>query len=360
MSSSLFSVLSCFICWAYTSNDAGSVFPAGYLIDYDNDNDQDFIATTNDYLLGLNTEHLWLYENLNTNDTFDLVFQTDTFLISDMIDIGAYSKPIFFNYNNDNLLDIVAGVSSTFGKSNTFHYGLWLYKNIGTPSAPKFELVTKNFGNIDGIGLTHLAPAAADADNDGDEDLFLGDINGNITYLENLSGGVGDAAQLISGRAVEFEPDGRDRQSGVGFLQCGRGVTWWGVAGVFPVGDHDDRLWGGIGGQLFGGGGQGEADGGVAQGGDGVDLGGERRPLQGPEGDQDGDITTAGGLVLRGGSCCGAVGLQPDLCVIGQRTDQRVRRSFGGIDPRTRGVLSGHRPRPIKHQHRRHRMHHHW
>lgn len=170
-----------------------TVFPAGYLIDYDNDNDQDFIATTNDYLLGLNTEHIWMYENLNTNDTFDLVFQTDTFLISDMIDIGAYSKPIFFNYNNDNLLDIVAGVSSTFGKSETFHYGLWLFKNIGTAATPKFELVTKNFGNIDGIGLTHLAPAAADADNDGDEDLFLGDINGNITYLENLSGGIGDA-----------------------------------------------------------------------------------------------------------------------------------------------------------------------
>jgi hypothetical protein len=169
-------------------------FPAGYFLDQDNDGDQDLIISTNDHLLGLNTQHVWLYENFNTNDTFDLVYQTDTFLVADMIDIGGFSKPIFFNYNNDGLLDILAGVSSTYGKSTEFRYGLWLYKNVGTASAPAFELVTKNFGGLDGVGLSNLAPAAVDIDNDGDEDVFVGDLDGHITFLENLSGGVGESA----------------------------------------------------------------------------------------------------------------------------------------------------------------------
>lgn len=72
-----------------------STFPAAFLIDADNDGDEDLLATTNDDLLGLNTQHVWLYENLNTNDTFDFVFNTDTFLINQMVDAGGYSKPVF-------------------------------------------------------------------------------------------------------------------------------------------------------------------------------------------------------------------------------------------------------------------------
>ncbi|MGB4833298.1 MAG: T9SS type A sorting domain-containing protein [Chitinophagales bacterium] len=170
-----------------------TVFPAGFFVDYNNDSDGDLIVTTNDHQLGLNTEHIWLYENFNTNDTFDLQFQTDTFLISDIIDIGSYSKPIFFNYNNDNLPDIVAGASTTFGKSATFKYGLWLYKNTGTTTSPKFELVSKDFGGLNSYAQSHLAPASGDIDNDGDDDLLVGNFDGNIIFLENLSGGIGNA-----------------------------------------------------------------------------------------------------------------------------------------------------------------------
>jgi len=169
------------------------VFPAAFLIDADNDGDKDMLATTNDAALGLNTENVWLYQNLNTADTFDLVFSTDTFLISEMIDVGAYSKPIFFDYNNDNLLDIVVGIGNTYGKDLIVHRGLWLYKNIGTASLPAFELVNKNFGGLDEFPISQLAPAVADTDNDGDEDLYVGISDGTLVYLENLSGGAGEA-----------------------------------------------------------------------------------------------------------------------------------------------------------------------
>ena len=170
-----------------------STFPAAFMLDADNDGDQDLLATTNDDLLGLNTQHVWLYENLNTNDTFDFVFNMDTFLINEMVDAGGYSKPVFFDYNNDNLSDIVLGVGNTFGKDNLFHRGLWLYKNTGTISSPSYELITRDFGNLDQYDLNHLAPAFGDTDNDGDEDMFCGVSDGSIIYLENLSGPTGEA-----------------------------------------------------------------------------------------------------------------------------------------------------------------------
>ena len=170
-----------------------STFPAAFLIDADNDGDEDLVATTNDDLLGLNTQHVWLYENLNTNDTFDFVFKTDTFLINQMVDAGGYSKPVFFDYNNDNLLDIVLGVGNTYGKDYIFFRGLWLYKNIGTASSPSYELITRDFGNLAQYNFNHLAPAFVDIDNDGDEDMFCGISDGMILYQENLSGPTGEA-----------------------------------------------------------------------------------------------------------------------------------------------------------------------
>ncbi len=169
-------------------------FPGMYLIDADDDGDKDLIATPNDDLLGLNTDNIWLYKNLNTNDTFDFDFFADTFLVSSMVDAGNYSSPVYFDYNQDGLQDIVIGVNNTYGHDQIFHHGLWLYENIGTASAPAFRFVTKNFGGLDTYPLNQLTPFFADADDDGDADLFCGTYDGTIIYLENLSGPTAEAS----------------------------------------------------------------------------------------------------------------------------------------------------------------------
>jgi len=169
------------------------VFPATFLFDADDDGDEDLVATTNDNILGLNTEHIWLYENQNTNDTFDFVFATDTFLISSMVDAGNYSSPTYFDYNSDGLMDIVIGVNNTNGSDHLFHHGLWLYENIGSAAAPEFKLVSKDFIGLDTYALSNLVPFFSDADNDGDSDLFCGTYGGKIIYAENLAGAGGVA-----------------------------------------------------------------------------------------------------------------------------------------------------------------------
>ncbi len=170
------------------------VFPASFLIDADDDGDKDLIGTTNDALLGQNLQQVWLYENLNTNDTFDFAYLSDSFIVGDMIDAGAFSKPTYFDYNNDGLNDIVIGIGSTFGRDLDFKSGLWLYKNTGTLSEPAFEFITNDLAGLDMYPVSHLAPFFADADNDGDDDLFCGNYEGTIIYCENLSGPGGEAS----------------------------------------------------------------------------------------------------------------------------------------------------------------------
>ncbi len=171
-----------------------SNFPAAYVVDADNDGDQDIVATVNDQLLGANLQQVWWYENLNTNDTFDLVFASDTFLVSEMIDAGMYSKPVFFDHNADGLLDILIGVGSSFGKDAVQRHGLWLYENTGTATSPAFDLVTTDYTGLNAYPIAQLSPAPGDPDNDGDTDLVIGLSDGTLCFLENTAGAGNTAA----------------------------------------------------------------------------------------------------------------------------------------------------------------------
>ena len=165
-----------------------SNFPAVFFVDADNDGDKDVLATVNDQMLGANIQQVWWYENLNTNDTFDLVLASDTFLVSEIIDAGLYSKPVFFDYNADGLQDILIGVGSSFGKDGIRRHGLWLYENSGTATAPAFTLISADYAGLNAYPISQLAPAPGDPDNDADIDLLIGLSDGTMCFLENTAG----------------------------------------------------------------------------------------------------------------------------------------------------------------------------
>jgi hypothetical protein len=184
-----------------------NIFPAGFYLDVNNDNVKDLIVSTNCNSGCENFESSWLYLNNGATNLPDFTLSKTNFLQENMIEVGEGANPVFFDYNDDGLMDLVIGNFGKFDNSLSLLYKpyLSLYKNIGTASVPVFKLVDEDFAglstmNLDLVGGTPvlgLMPTFGDLDNDGDEDMILGDYLGNIHYFTNTAGAGNDAAFVL-------------------------------------------------------------------------------------------------------------------------------------------------------------------
>ena len=130
-----------------------------------------------DMLVGTWNKGVALYLNEGSRQEPDFVL-ADTTLVK--LTRGSNSTPALTDVDGDGDLDLFIGESS--GELN-------FYRNVGTPEAPTFELVSDNFLAID-AGRRSF-PAFADMDGDGDEDLLLGrEAGGVLLYLRE--GGTGE------------------------------------------------------------------------------------------------------------------------------------------------------------------------
>jgi hypothetical protein len=139
--------------------------------DLDNDGDLDVFSGSD---AGPNGSTMIYYQNIGTkkNPNFAVgVMDPFNFDYS-----GAFFDLTFVDLDNDGDLDLMSGNQS--GESKYF-------ENIGTASVPNFApMVTNPFG-LYSVGYLS-SPTFADIDNDGDQDVLIGEYSGGMYYFQNI------------------------------------------------------------------------------------------------------------------------------------------------------------------------------
>ncbi len=164
-------------------------FPGSYYVDVNNDNVRDFIASPNGLNNAINFNCSWLYLNEGADNKLVASFEQDNFLVGQMIDVGERSRPVLFDYNADGLMDLLianAGYHTVVGVADQLKSTLTLYENVGSVNKPVFKLVDRDYLKLnETFGFKDMQPAFGDLDNDGDQDMLLGDSDGFVHYFKN-------------------------------------------------------------------------------------------------------------------------------------------------------------------------------
>lgn len=214
----------------FPSNDVPvhlAVFPAAFHLDVDDDGDKDLLVAPSSRSLAQNYRGMWYYENVGSDAGPEFEFQQEDLFQNRMIDVGEGAYPVLFDHNGDGLMDVVIANNGYFHPSGDEVGKLMLLENVGTVSAPAFEMITDDYMNLStsGIGAS-MYPAFADLDGDGDQDLYIGDLEGKLHFYTNVStgpiaqfqltqpnvpyaaGGVIDLGRQVTPQFVDFDNDG--------------------------------------------------------------------------------------------------------------------------------------------------------
>lgn len=177
--------------------------PCAYFLDANNDLKRDLLVSPSQPNSSVNNESIWYYQNTGTDQVPVFSRVKRNFLQDEMIDVGAASNPVFFDFNNDGLADILISnfVYSFDSCTAAYGYGVYAYQNIGTSTRPKFELISTDYADLSTAlpFTTNKHLTFGDLDGDGDMDMFVGDYNGMIHYFQN-SGGTGPAVFTLTAK----------------------------------------------------------------------------------------------------------------------------------------------------------------
>jgi hypothetical protein len=136
-----------------------------------------------DIVVGTWTDRVQWYRNTGTRSSPSWTLADSTLVT---ITRGSNTAPAFGDLDGDGLVDVLIGESS--GTLN-------LYRNVGTRTAPTFQLVSDHFQDIK--VSRRSAPALVDVDGDARLDILLGSGDGEL----QLWRGTG------AGREIRFERD---------------------------------------------------------------------------------------------------------------------------------------------------------
>ncbi len=199
-------------------------FPAAFLLDLNFDGIEDLTIAPNASSISDNFENIWFYSGESRGDSLAFSLQQRDFLQNEMVDCGAVSHPATFDYNGDGLIDLVIG-NKAYQTGGAFpSASLTLYQNTGSLQNPAFTLIDRNYLDLARAFsqvIQEVRPAFGDLDGDGDEDMVLGDINGQLhLFLNTPQQGIAnftlsefnfsriDVGQNASPQLIDLDQDG--------------------------------------------------------------------------------------------------------------------------------------------------------
>ena len=162
-------------------------------VDIDNDGDLDMFS-------GEGVGNVNYFENTGTSSAPTFVQRTGGANPMNGFDVGNRSTPAMVDIDNDGDFDMFVGEGT--GNFNFF-------QNTGTVSAPTFTFTSGASNPLNGVDIgSRSAPFFVDIDNDGDFDMFAGELDGNINYFENT--GTASSATFVQRTGAANPLNGED------------------------------------------------------------------------------------------------------------------------------------------------------
>lgn len=156
---------------------------APYMIDYDKDGDRDLIVA-NFNTSGEDYNNTIYYENIGgLVPVFNYV--KNRLLIDEMIDVGTSAHPVFFDWDGDGLKDLLVSNDGYYEGGN-FVSKVAHYKNVSQGANLQFQNINDSIINFRSLNIIGTRLAFGDLNNDGDQDLLVGDATGRLNYFQNI------------------------------------------------------------------------------------------------------------------------------------------------------------------------------
>jgi len=171
-----------------------NTFPAAYFVEINNDGKKDLVVSPNQANLSFNKNCAWYYQNSGTTNAPIFNKVKENLFVDDMLDFGEGAIPVLRDINLDGLLDLVVGNFGYYKVGPDVQGQLALFTNVGTVGQPSFNLLADDWLNLStlstlsGNPFQGVHPTFGDLDGDGDDDLIIGESEGELYYFKNQAG----------------------------------------------------------------------------------------------------------------------------------------------------------------------------